>query len=70
MPAGWRTRFALDIGPLDLLGRGLAKGLPPPPRTVAHLQKLYTVPQLIALAERDDTPETVLRAVTLLLEIS
>lgn len=66
---GWRERFPdLDLGPLDLLGQGLAKGLPPPARTIAHLRKLYTVEQLVYLAERDDTPETVLRSVTLLLE--
>lgn len=66
---GWRDKFkGLELGPLDLLGQGLARGLPAPRRTLEHVRKLYTSDQLIALAEDDATPETVLRAVTLLLE--
>lgn len=60
--------FARDLVPLRLLGDAIEKGFPPAPRTIERLRDTYPTEQLIALAESDDTPDTILRAVQALLE--
>lgn len=60
--------FARDLIPLRLMGEAMAKGFPPAGRTLERLRETYPVEQLVALAEGDDTPESILRAVQALLE--
>lgn len=57
-----------DLVPLRLLGEALTKGMPTASRTLERLREMYPQAQLLELAESDGTPESILRAVTKLLE--
>ncbi len=59
-----------DLRPLRMLGEALENGFPPATRTLAKLRMQYPEKQLVELAESDGAPETILRAVTALLEFS
>lgn len=53
---------------LELVGEGLEEGNEPSPRTIQHVKSVYPMDQLIDLAEAEDTPERVLRAIQFLLD--
>lgn len=54
--------------PLRMLGEALERGFPPADRTLHKLRVMYPEPLLLRLAESEDAPENILRAVTALLE--
>lgn len=61
--------WSKDLTALRLLGDALARGFPAGgARAIEKLRKIYPVEQLTRLAEGEDTPEEILRAVTVLLD--
>lgn len=56
--------------PLRMLGEALERGFPPADRTLQKLRAMYPETLLLRLAESEDAPENILRAVTALLETS
>jgi len=67
-PLRTMSRPKRDVRTLELLGDAIRQGIFPQ-RAIKHALKLYTVEDLIALAEDDTMSVNVLRAAAYLLEI-
>lgn len=66
-----KTRpWSKDLIPLRMLGQEIEMGLPVSPKAVARLRKMYPETQLVALANSDGTPTSIMRGVARLLEDS
>lgn len=60
--------FSRNLSQLRLLGIALEKGMPAARRELKRLRAEYPTEQLTKLAESDETPEHIMRAVQVLLE--